>query len=166
MTLHRTKYDCTLVKGYRNARMLLETSNVNFLRPTSSFVEHTSNLFLVHEILSQFEWLVKLCQEDKAIDEIVKKFFSNGNYYSPNPNQFHCCISCIVPAGCSVSFFSIPLFLLGGTQEERPAGNVKHNVLTHKKMKKIMLRYRFLLFSILHLGERELLNGGFYCVTI
>lgn len=33
-------------------------------------------------------------------------------------------------------------------------------------MKKIMLRYRFLLFAILHLGERELLNGGFYCVTI
>ena len=44
MTLHR-KHECALEKGYRNAFMLLETSNINFLSPTSSFVEHTSNFY-------------------------------------------------------------------------------------------------------------------------
>ena len=34
-------------------------------------------------------------------------------------------------AGCSVSFSSIPFFLLGGTREEWPANSGKKKTLTH-----------------------------------
>ena len=70
-----------------------------------------------------FNWFTKLCTEDKAIYKMDIKFLSNDTDYStnPNPNQFHCCISGSVPAGCSISFFSIRRFLLGGTREEMPA---------------------------------------------
>ena len=57
----------------------------------------------------------------------------NGNHYHFPNNYFNCCITRTVPAGCSLSLFSIiPLFSLGGTRGEWPKDNVKQNVLLCK----------------------------------
>ena len=45
--------------------------------------------------------------------------------------EISCCISRTVPAGCVVSFFLIPFFLLDGTPEEWPTNSGKQNALTN-----------------------------------
>lgn len=61
----------------------------------------------------------------------MEKYFQTTNYFSSD-NKFHCYISRTVPAGCEVSFFSIPLSVLRGTRGERPTDNVKQKTLTDR----------------------------------
>ena len=54
------------------------------------------------------------------------------NWIRFNTREFSCCISWPVPAGCAVSFFLVPFFLLGGTRDEWPTNSGKQKTLTDR----------------------------------
>ena len=107
-----------------------DSYGTNVIHNQLSFLHHNMSRGLKiqnghHKIrISQISEFIKLCLKDNA-----KTSLENDNNYYFAENYFHCFIS-FVPADCEVSFFSISLFLLGGTHEERPDDKTKQKTLT------------------------------------
>lgn len=115
-------------ENFLDDRYIYQVSHIE-MRDVGETIAHlkflNSAVYDFHILYSSSAW--------KTILKQWKNIPFNGNHYHFPNNYFNCCITRTVPAGCSLSLFSIiPLFSLGGTRGEWPKDNVKQNVLLCK----------------------------------